>query len=167
LVARFEREALAAAGLNHPNVVAVYDSGQAGGTRFIVMECVAGKNLAQLVRERGPLTADEVAEIGSQTAGAIAAAHNAGIIHRDIKPANVMIDQRGIVKVLDFGIARGGAEHDPDAHRAGDRIGVLPRARGDAPARHRPAAPASRRRRERPRSVRRPRRADARQRTRR
>jgi serine/threonine protein kinase len=77
-VARFEREALAAAGLNHPNVVAVYDSGQADGTRFIVMECVAGKNLAQLGRERGPLPAEEAAEIGSQTAGAIAAAHRAG-----------------------------------------------------------------------------------------
>jgi serine/threonine-protein kinase len=106
LVLRFEREALAAAALNHANVVAVFDSGRDHETRFIVMEYVDGANLAQRLRDRGPLTAGETAAIAAQIAGAMAAAHRAGLIHRDIKPANVMVDRTGRVKVLDFGIAR-------------------------------------------------------------
>jgi serine/threonine-protein kinase len=106
LVARFEREALAAAALSHPNVVAVYDSGCDEDTRFIVMECVPGENLAQLLRRRGPLPPREAVNIGAQVAAAMAAAHRAGLIHRDIKPANVMADGNGRVKVLDFGIVR-------------------------------------------------------------
>jgi predicted Ser/Thr protein kinase len=105
-VARFEREARAAAALSHRNIVAVYDSGHDGHARFIVMECVAGANLAQLVGQRGPLPAEQAVQIAGQVAGALAAAHRAGIIHRDIKSANVMVDQAGTVKVLDFGIAR-------------------------------------------------------------
>ncbi|MDE3133125.1 MAG: serine/threonine protein kinase, partial [Acidobacteriota bacterium] len=105
-VARFEREALAAAALNHPNIVAVFDSGTDGETRFIVMEYIAGRNLAQLVREDGPRGVEQTVEIGVQVAAALAAAHRAGIVHRDIKPGNVMLDGHGRARVLDFGIAR-------------------------------------------------------------
>jgi serine/threonine-protein kinase len=105
-VARFEREARAAAALNHPNIVAVFDSGRDPETRFIVMEYVPGASLAQLLRQRGRLPAGEAVEIAVQIASALSAAHRAGIIHRDIKPGNVMVDERSKVKVLDFGIAR-------------------------------------------------------------
>src|SRR5579875_515269 len=110
-VARFEREALAAAGLTHRNIVAVFDAGSDEGTRFIVMECVSGSSLARLIRERGRLGVEEAVGICAQVASALAAAHRAGIVHRDIKPANLMLDQHGTVKVLDFGIVRlaGGA----------------------------------------------------------
>jgi serine/threonine-protein kinase len=106
LVTRFEREARAAAALNHPNIVGVFDSGRDQDLRYIVMEYVDGENLAQLLRRRGPLPPHEVVEIGAHVASALAAAHQAGIVHRDIKPANVMISASGTVKVLDFGIAR-------------------------------------------------------------
>ena len=110
-VARFEREALAAAALTHRNIVAVFDSGRDDGTRFIVMERVAGKSLAQLIAERGAFAVDEAVAICVQVASALEAAHAAGIVHRDIKPANLMLDEHGTVKVLDFGIVRlaGGA----------------------------------------------------------
>lgn len=109
VVARFQREALAAAALSHPNIVAVFDTGQDEDTRYIVMEYLAGESLAQLVRRRGPLPAHETVQIGTQIARALAAAHRAGIVHRDIKSANVMLDEHGTVKVLDFGIARSAA----------------------------------------------------------
>ncbi len=105
-VARFEREALAAAALTHRNIVAVFDSGREDGTRFIVMERVVGKSLAQLIVERRSLAVDEAVGICVQVASALEAAHTAGIVHRDIKPANLMLDEHGTVKVLDFGIAR-------------------------------------------------------------
>ena len=105
-VARFEREARAAAALNHPAVVAVYDAGADEMTRFIVMELVAGRSLESILRDDGPLDPDRAAAIASRVADALAAAHAAGIVHRDIKPANVMVAQDGSVKVLDFGIAR-------------------------------------------------------------
>ena len=105
-VARFEREALAAAALTHRNIVAVFDSGREDGTRFIVMERVVGKSLAQLIVERRSLAVDEAVGICVQVASALEAAHSAGIVHRDIKPANLMLDEYGTVKVLDFGIAR-------------------------------------------------------------
>ncbi len=105
-VARFEREALAAAALAHPNIVAVFDAGVDGDTRFIVMECVGGRSLDAVLRECGALGAEQAAAVVAQIAGALAAAHRAGIVHRDIKPGNVMVDQTGAVKVLDFGIVR-------------------------------------------------------------
>ncbi len=105
-VARFEREALAAAALNHSNIVAIYDSGRDENTRFIVMECVPGQSLARLLADEGCLEPREAVQIGAQIAAALAAAHRAGVIHRDIKPANVMVGEDGNVKVLDFGIAR-------------------------------------------------------------
>jgi serine/threonine-protein kinase len=105
-VARFENEARAAAALNHPSLVAVYDTGTEAGAPFIVMELVAGRSLDAILRDRGPLGPDHAARIAAQVADALAAAHAAAIIHRDIKPANVMITNGGDVKVLDFGIAR-------------------------------------------------------------
>lgn len=108
-VARFEREARSAVALNHPNVVRVFDFGRDADTRFIVMECVAGQNLAQLVRGRGRLDRAQAAKLASEVALALAAAHQAGIVHRDVKPANVVVDDREVAKVLDFGIARAAA----------------------------------------------------------
>jgi hypothetical protein len=105
-VARFEREARAAASLAHPRIVAVFDTGIDDGTRFIAMECVSGASLAAILADRAPLDPARAAKIGEQVADALAAAHAAGLIHRDIKPANVMLAEDGSVKVLDFGIAR-------------------------------------------------------------
>ena len=105
-VARFEREARAAAALNNPAVVAVYDTGADETTRFIVMELISGDSLEAILRDDGPLDPDRATGIASRVADALAAAHAAGIVHRDIKPANVMVAEDGSVKVLDFGIAR-------------------------------------------------------------
>jgi serine/threonine-protein kinase len=106
LVARFEREARAAGALNNANIVAVFDTGREADTHYIVMEYVAGRSLAQLVRKRERLHWDRAVEIAVEVARALTAAHRARIIHRDIKPANVMVDDSGAVKVLNFGIAR-------------------------------------------------------------
>jgi len=105
-VERFRREARAAAGLGHPNVVAVYDWGRDGGAYYLVMEYVDGENLRQLLDRRGPLPEDEALGIAAAVAEALEAAHARGIVHRDVKPHNVMIDGRGRVKVGDFGIAQ-------------------------------------------------------------
>jgi serine/threonine protein kinase len=106
LVERFEREARAAARLNHPNIVAVFDTGRDGTVRYIVMECVPGQSLAQLLNARGALPVAQAVGIAAQVADALGVAHAAGIIHRDIKPGNVMVEPSGQCKVLDFGIAR-------------------------------------------------------------
>ena len=110
-VARFAREARAVAALQHPAVVKVYDTGSDGSTHFIVMERVTGQSLDHVLRQERPVDPDEATRIAGQVAGALAAAHAAGILHRDIKPANVMVAPDGQVKVLDFGIAR--AREDP------------------------------------------------------
>jgi serine/threonine protein kinase len=104
--ARFEREARAAASLSHSGVATVYDTGVEDGTRFIVMECVAGKSLAAILHDEAPLEAARAVQIGAQIADVLTAAHAAGIVHRDIKPGNVMVGPDGTVTVLDFGIAR-------------------------------------------------------------
>jgi beta-lactam-binding protein with PASTA domain/predicted Ser/Thr protein kinase len=105
-VARFRREAQAAAGLNHPNIVSVYDTGSQGDVHFIVMEYVEGRTLRDLIRQEGPLLPERAAEITEAVARGLAAAHEAGLVHRDVKPGNIMITRDGEVKVMDFGIAR-------------------------------------------------------------
>ena len=105
---RFEQEARAASSLNHPNILTVYETGRIERGRFLVTEYVDGETLRQrMTREpRGPIPVGEAIEIAAQIAGALEAAHAAGIIHRDIKPENVMIRRDGLVKILDFGIAK-------------------------------------------------------------
>ncbi len=105
-VERFRREARAAAGLSHPNVVAVFDSGSDDGTHFIVTELVEGETLADRLRRDGPMPPADAVAVAVDIARALAAAHARGLIHRDIKPGNVMLLPDGRVKVVDFGIAR-------------------------------------------------------------
>lgn len=105
-VERFRREAQAAANLNHPSIVAVYDWGEYDRTYFIVMEYVEGRSLADLIRAEGVLHPDRALEIAVDTAAALGFAHRNGTIHRDVKPGNILISPGGQVKVTDFGIAR-------------------------------------------------------------
>jgi serine/threonine-protein kinase len=110
-VERFLREARAAANLNHPNIVSVYDWGtSADGTYFMVMELVSGRNLHDLLAINGPLEPAQAVAVLTQTLAALAHAHSQGIIHRDIKPENILVTNNGVVKVADFGLARALAE---------------------------------------------------------
>ena len=104
-VRRFQREAISASSLSHPNIVEMYDVGEDDGKYFIVMEYIDGKTLKNLVKKRGALTLPEVIDIMIQLTSALACAHDSYIIHRDIKPQNVMILDDGRVKITDFGIA--------------------------------------------------------------
>jgi serine/threonine-protein kinase len=104
-VERFRREAQAAANLNHPNIVGIYDWGQERGTYYIVMEHVPGRSMSDVLRSTGPLHPDRAAEIASDVAGALSTAHAAGLVHRDIKLGNILVSDSGDVKVADFGIA--------------------------------------------------------------
>src|SRR3954451_2434604 len=108
-VERFKREAQSAAGLQHPNVVGVYDRGEWDGTSYIAMEFLEGQNLKELIRAEAPLPPERAIDITSQILKAARFAHKRGVIHRDLKPHNVIVDQDGRVKVTDFGIARAGA----------------------------------------------------------
>jgi serine/threonine protein kinase len=119
--ARVMREARAAARLNHPSAVTLYDVVQDGGGTFIVMELVNAPTLADLVRDGGPLPVGRVAEIGAQIASALEAAHAAGIVHRDVKPGNVMVPDQGMAKLADFGIAS--LQGDPQLTSTGLVIG--------------------------------------------
>jgi len=101
---RFVQEAKAASSLNHPNIIHVYDIDRADDTDFIAMEYVEGKTLDQRVGHRG-LRLNDALKYAVQIADALAKAHSAGIVHRDLKPTNIMVNEDGVVKVLDFGLA--------------------------------------------------------------
>lgn len=104
-VRRFQREALAASSLSHPNIVEIYDVGEDNGNFYIVMEYIEGKTLKQLIKKRGVLSLPETIDIMMQLLDALSTAHDSYIIHRDIKPQNIMIKDSGLVKITDFGIA--------------------------------------------------------------
>ena len=104
-IRRFQREALAASSLSHPNIVEMYDVGEDNGNYYIVMEYVEGRTLKQLLKKRGTLTLPEVIDIMLQLTDGIAHAHDSYIIHRDLKPQNIMIADDGAIKITDFGIA--------------------------------------------------------------
>jgi serine/threonine protein kinase len=104
-VRRFRHEALVASGLNHPNILTVHEIGEADGHEFIVTEFVDGETLRQKL-SMGPLTIFEALQVTEQITSALAAAHAEGVVHRDIKPDNIMLRRDGIVKVLDFGLAK-------------------------------------------------------------
>lgn len=102
---RFQREALSASSLSHPNIVEMYDVGEDDGNFYIVMEYIEGRNLKQLLKRRGALTLNEVIDIMLQLTDGISHAHESYIIHRDIKPQNILILDNGLVKITDFGIS--------------------------------------------------------------
>ena len=108
-VERFRREAQAAAGLQHQNVVSVYDRGEFEDTYYIAMEYLPGRSLKQLIRDEAPLEPVRAIDIAIQILRAARFAHRRGIIHRDLKPHNVIVDDSDHAKVTDFGIARAGA----------------------------------------------------------
>jgi serine/threonine protein kinase/tetratricopeptide (TPR) repeat protein len=119
---RFEQEARAASALNHPNIITIYEIGEADGVRFIAAEYIEGETL----QRKGALASSEALEIGIQSADALAAAHRAGIVHRDIKPANIMVRSDGYVKLLDFGLAKlTTAQVQLDATEAGRVMGTI------------------------------------------
>lgn len=103
---RFLREGRFAAQLSHPNVVAVYDTGEEDGNSYIVMELVDGPSLAEEIARRGALPASEVSKLGRQACAGLAHAHAKGLVHRDVKPQNLLLAPGGTLKVADFGIAR-------------------------------------------------------------
>ena len=112
---RFVKEAKAASALNHPNIITIYDISSAEGTDFIAMEYVRGKTLDQVIGRKG-LELREALKTAVQAADALASAHAAGIVHRDIKPANIMVTDDGLVKMLDFGLAKLTGPAEADGH---------------------------------------------------
>jgi hypothetical protein len=119
--ARFRHEAVAAAKLTHPAIVATYDTGD-DGVAYIVMQLVEGPTLRRMLDQRGPLPVGEAADVAAQVAEALDHAHSHGIVHRDIKPANVLVPPDGQIKVTDFGIAK--ATGDEDLTRTGTVVGT-------------------------------------------
>src|SRR5436305_1717854 len=114
-IERFRREAKNAAALNHPNIVSIYDRGEAEETYYIAMEYLDGRTLKELVVGRGPAPVTVAVEYARQILSALRFAHRHGIVHRDIKPHNVLVDREGRVKVTDFGIARAGTSQMTEA----------------------------------------------------
>jgi serine/threonine-protein kinase len=118
-LARFRREAIAAARLAHPNVVATYDTGLDDGVAFIVMELVHGRTVSQELAEHGAFSPGRAVHLATQVADALDYAHKAGVIHRDVKPANILVTEDDRVKVADFGIAKAAIEALEDASGGG------------------------------------------------
>src|SRR5438128_10078672 len=114
-VERFRREAKNAAGLSHPNIVSIFDRGEAEGTYYIAMEYLDGRSLKELIVSRGPAPIPIAIDYARQILTAVRFAHRNGIVHRDIKPHNVLVDGEGRLKVTDFGIARAGASQMTEA----------------------------------------------------
>ena len=123
-VERFRREALAAARLNHPRIVRVYDSGQDSGTYFIVMEYIEGQTLSKVLKQEGALTVPTALRIGEDVAEALADAHKQNVIHRDVKPGNIMFTPSSGLKVTDFGIARAVTGSISDLTQTGTVMGT-------------------------------------------
>ena len=126
-IARFKREARAAAKLNHPNIVQVYDVGSVDETQFIAQELIKGQNLKEVLSTRGSLSQEEASQVLLAVGRALEAATEGGITHRDIKPENIMRSARGEIKVADFGLARLGADAElsrPDLTQAGLTMGT-------------------------------------------
>src|SRR6185503_10872737 len=105
LLARFQSEARAASALNHPNIITIHDIGSTDGVSYILMELVDGKTVRELL-SGGPLPLKKTLQIAAQVAEGLAAAHARGIVHRDLKPENLMVSRDGVVKILDFGLAK-------------------------------------------------------------
>ena len=122
-VARFRREAQAAANLSHPNIVSIFDWGHEDGTYYMVMELIEGRTLRDILRSEGPLLARRAAEVAADVAAALGVAHLAGVFHRDVKPGNIMLTGDGTVKVTDFGIARA-LDDSEELTRTGAVIGT-------------------------------------------
>src|ERR671931_1427205 len=114
-VERFRREAKNAAGLSHPNIVSIYDRGEAEGTYYIAMEYLEGRTLKELIVTKGPTPIPVAIDYTRQMLGALGYAHRHGIVHRDIKPHNVVVAPDGRLKVTDFGIARSGSSQMTEA----------------------------------------------------
>ncbi|MDQ1648964.1 MAG: eukaryotic-like serine/threonine-protein kinase, partial [Frankiaceae bacterium] len=127
-LSRFRREAQAAASLNHPMIVAVYDTGQDNGVTpplpYIVMEYIKGPTLREVLQSEGRITPQRASEIVAEVCSALEYSHRAGIIHRDIKPGNVMLTVDGAVKVMDFGIARAVADEAATMTQTASVIGT-------------------------------------------
>jgi serine/threonine protein kinase len=123
---RFVREAKAASSLNHPNIITIHEIGEADGAHFIATEFIEGQTLKQFMR-RSRMALPEILDVSMQAANALQAAHAAGIVHRDIKPDNIMLRPDGIVKVLDFGLAKL-TEKSEQANPAGSEIDTMIRA---------------------------------------
>ncbi|MBX7246852.1 MAG: protein kinase [Candidatus Sumerlaeaceae bacterium] len=130
-LARFTREALSAAQMTHHNIIQVYDVGSDGDVHYISMEFVRGDNLGNMVRKEGRLTADDAAGYVLQAARGLKYAHERGIIHRDIKPDNLMVNEHGIVKIADMGLAKMRGEAEAQRTRTADDMNILNKARGD------------------------------------
>ncbi|MEX2627558.1 MAG: protein kinase, partial [Ilumatobacteraceae bacterium] len=124
VVERFERESRAAAQLNHPNAVRIYDTGREDELVYLVMEHVDGPSLRDVLRERGRLEPMVVAAIGEQVAAALGEAHAHGLVHRDVKPANILLASDGTVKVTDFGIAKALSGADATLTSPGTVVGT-------------------------------------------
>src|SRR6516165_3619387 len=111
---RFEQEAKTASGLNHPNIITIYEIDRSGSTSFIATEFIEGSTLRERLRAQ-PMTLEEVMNVAVQVASALASAHANGIVHRDIKPENIILRSDGIAKVLDFGLAKLTGKESPES----------------------------------------------------